>query len=773
MFVYSHFEELAAGEARLKYLKKCIEKSDSKKNYSDSLKLRYMYIEESMFNGDNFKALIMFPEYMAMFNEHPDAHSEHSFMIAFKWILEDMLDFYQVSSENIEDYFEKFKEYCIKFGYSLRTYYMKKIKYYSIADVNKARELIELFRNSERDSLSDCRACEMSEDIKTELEFGSEEKAIKMLSHMIQKNISCTEVPETTYGACVEHFTKIGRLDEAEHYAEIVMPMIKDNINFLMEISNIMLLKSFTNLNDAYNIFCKYLDSFISCKNPKMRFYFANSASKFFKAINQIEEYNETGIQMKLPRTFELYDEENIYDVSSFISYFEEIAINIALKLDSRNKNSYYMDIITYEYPSEPMKELSLPLHGTVPRECFAIGIPFPDEESLPDIDKIGEIFESIDDFEIFNKIKDDENHSILILGVDKLLDSPFSININFSNEFDIDDFIPCYGIKGDIADSINQKYNNLVVISMILNKIEENYDITQMLKFANALNIHNSPILVDLINLRMLDIDWVKLNIKHNCPILDKYIYSIHKCCSALSEDISDFYTSGMLPLGIRDFIIINVEEQNSYFTYKILSQIEEKIGGCSELHDEGIPVTFGVLYDNKSEVHFSWIPFSKAYPEQFDEEYQFAVPVLYMSADDAEKGNYYLVNEIPEEIHKKIIFRQSVRKSRMESALAIEYFEYAAEALENYPGSKMELLCSVDVKYNDDEYEEVFAQLKSYDDTTITAEITDGLENIPDYQNGKIITVGRENIVTWVFIKNNEEHYLPDDTYLLLNGK
>ena len=89
MFDYSYFETLSEGDEKLRYLKKCIVTADHEKNISEALELRYRYIEESIFNGDCFNALIMFPEYMTLFENNTDKHSYLSFMKAFKWFIEE------------------------------------------------------------------------------------------------------------------------------------------------------------------------------------------------------------------------------------------------------------------------------------------------------------------------------------------------------------------------------------------------------------------------------------------------------------------------------------------------------------------------------------------------------------------------------------------------------------------------------------------------------------------------------------------------------------
>ena len=178
MFDYSYFETLSEGDEKLRYLKKCIVTADHEKNISEALELRYRYIEESIFNGDCFNALIMFPEYMTLFENNTDKHSYLSFMKAFKWFIEEIPGFYQITAGKADEYFEKYREYLNVFGYSMRTYHMLKVKYCMVHDQKNIKNHLELYRKCEKDDLSDCQACETDMEIQAELIIGSEEKAV-------------------------------------------------------------------------------------------------------------------------------------------------------------------------------------------------------------------------------------------------------------------------------------------------------------------------------------------------------------------------------------------------------------------------------------------------------------------------------------------------------------------------------------------------------------------------------------------------------------------
>lgn len=770
MFDYSYFTALSEGEERLKYLKKCIDEADKEKDYESALDLRYEYIKESVFNEDNFKSLIMFPEYMALFDAHPDVHDYRSFMTAFKWVIEDITYFYQISVEKAEEYFEEFRKRCLKYGLSLRTYYMKKAFFYSKVSPDKASELIKPFRESERDELSDCFACEASFDIHLELEFGSEEKAIAMLRDMIRRNISCAKVPEDTYGECVEHFTRTGNLKEAEHYAELLMPMIKTNNNFLMEISQIMLLKAFTNPNAAYSIFCRYTELFCKTKNPAMRFWFAHASARFFEGIEAPEQPT---IKMKLPRTFELYSESGEYDIAEMKAYFRGIAKDIAEKFDKRSGNSYYSDILNYEYPAEPVRKLDMPEHGTAPKTPATIAVPYKSADTLPSLETIIDTFKALPDTEFYGVSADEESNVVSVSVYNKKTESEFLCKLFIRDAEDFDSFRPMHVIPDDKLSCFAENFTVMIVMASIHNKGCEDDEFNMLLKLADSINTDNSPAIIELSNGFLLSSAWVKIQAEGSLPALEKYMYGIHGYPSEIQEQRYDIITSGLQKFGSRELLVVGLEEDDIDFACNVISQIAEFVCGVSDLRDEGDVTEFGVIYNNESEVLFSWISAEKAYPGlNIENSENMAVPVLYLSSADAENGSGMLLNEVPEEIQEKLEFRNSNRHFRTEAALARKNFKYALSAFRD-GGDELIVGFYADIPQGfDEEYGdtgEIYISVENDGGKEISGIIVTGIDDIPELRTGRKISADPERIMFWR-LELGGDYYFADHAYLLV---
>ena len=120
-----YFDGMDHGEARLKGIKAALDDALQQQDHDAILMLYYEYIAEDVLHGSSYKATIIFPEYVAYFEAHPEKHEDynHDVMWSYKWILDSISEFYQISLEKVEDLYRQYKDFCKRFNYNLRTYY--------------------------------------------------------------------------------------------------------------------------------------------------------------------------------------------------------------------------------------------------------------------------------------------------------------------------------------------------------------------------------------------------------------------------------------------------------------------------------------------------------------------------------------------------------------------------------------------------------------------------------------------------------------------------
>lgn len=765
MFDRNVYDQLKHGEERYKYLKKLIAEEDAAHNYSEAFDLRYKYIGESVMHDDLFKGIIMFPEFMAYYDAHSDVCEQHSLMWAFKWILEDVVDFYQVSCEKIEEYFEEFRRRCEEYGISLRTYYMKKMNFYAYMDIEKTRQCQKHFRRLERDRLSDCAACELNNDICMELRYGSEKRAMEMLADMLHRGVSCAEVPEVTFGECVKHFTQTGNIAEAEFYAEMMMPMIKgEESTFLKEISNVLLLKALTSPNEAYDIFKRSINVFLESKNPDMRFHFSHAAAVFFNAIINNEHKK---IVMKLSPSFPLYNAENEYEPEKMRDYFANIAKDIADKFDERNGSDYYNNLLNYEYPTEPTGELYLPAHSIVPVEPAAIAVLYKGTESITEIQPIIDSFSALPDTKIEGASFDKENGVLSIVTENSRIDEEIKFALFFREANDIADLLRAHYIPDEKFEDI-ESYKIMIVITCKFIKNQEMYCYDLLLAAANAINTDAAPVFADLENGKLLSADWAGLQAKDFMPVPEKYLYKIDIFRSGENEELFDLFTTGLSQFGSRNLAVLGIREIDIDFAANVIAQICKSIISVRQMSDEGVTAQFGVIYNNESNIQFSWKPVKKVYHEYAEAPFsEYAVPFLHRIGDEEGMN----INDFPEEDREKLEFKESNIHHANNEKCSRARFGYALDAFRKNGG---EMLVGLELpmpeefmeKFDDDDTAYVYVSL---DDSGETGVIEHGYDEIEQYAPGKTVSVDPQTVFYWRLFMNND-YYFADDSYLLI---
>jgi len=761
MFDESYYISLSVGKERINYLKKCIDEADKAKDYRLSLELRYLHIKESTFNEDNLDSLIVFPEYMALYDKHPDLHDRYTFMYAFKWIIESIMNFPQVSIEMAESYFEEFKRRCEMYGYTLKVYYMKQINFFEKIDPERVMKLLELFRAEESDDISDGKADDISLEICTELDYGSEERALKLLNEMRRTGLRSGEVPQITYGKCVEYFTKKGNIKEAEYYADLLIPMTRGtDTYYMMEMSNVMILKTFTAPNTALSIFNRYVEYFISGKNVKFRFYFANAAYRLFRSLS---ENGYDVVPIKLPRTFALYSESGEYNTEELSRYFKEQGRELAGKFDKRNRNTMYSDMLDFEYPKVPVERLDLPEHPTVKRRPVTLVIPFLSAETLPTASDIIKAVESLSDTVVKGSRFDeaDEVFSVRVYNEEKDLESEFYFENRLMGEQNINiwEAGSFHHFSDGELSGAEDKYKAYLTINTLYNKNAESYEFNCMLKLADMLNSDKSPAIFDMSSFKMLSAEWVGVQAKTDIPPYEFYMYTVF-VDPAKDKEKCNITTCGLSNFGYREILIPNVPQRNAGAAYELASTIARAVCSYQPLPDKGEKAFMNAFYFDKSPVYYSWIRPDETDNDFSDKSEHYIIPVIHFSYESAG----IIANKICDEDCSKITFRAPKRFYDIDSALCCERFETALKAFSSGKFDNFYVGFDIPDPTDDEENIAVYVQVENPKD--LTSVIFKGAD-VDGLREGDMIKINPETVYCWRLEKNGKD-YFADNVYL-----
>lgn len=341
-------EDLAPGLPKMAGLKKAIELADQEKEVYWGLLFRELYIREAFFRDDSIKAFLIFPEYIALYDAHPEVWEEdytaYDMLWVYKWIVGTLDQFYQISYDQAMEYMADFKRRCLENGFSLRTYYAMLATFWEDIDVEKAKEMWKEFSKYQRDDLSDCKACELNNAVIFELFYGDFEKGMQMAEPILSGQLKCGDIPCATYASILEGCVTHGDWEEVEKFAGLLEKELRKKPSHIWDAGKLLEYLAYRDINKGLRIFKKYIQVALTMKTPKDIYVFFLGAYVLFLSIKM--QRKKATIKMILPREFPLFQENGVYEIDTLIEYWKERATTVAQKLDTRNGNSKYMNEI-------------------------------------------------------------------------------------------------------------------------------------------------------------------------------------------------------------------------------------------------------------------------------------------------------------------------------------------------------------------------------------------------------------------------------------------
>ena len=341
----AEFENYDRGEARLNAIRKAIGEADLAKDLEWQFWFRYDYVEESIFCGDRYFALICFPELLRLWKENEklqeDPRIAHSFLIAFKWIVEAAPEFPQISKAEIDSYFREFKKELRRQGKSLSGYYMKRCLFYMHVDKDIAAMCFYRFLEEPLDDSSDGRSLFYDQQAEYYLYVGEEEKALHAARDIISGKLRSSCLPQATFHDFIAFYVKRRRFAEAEEYAKKIEHRVNGDPYYHDIIGTLLTLYAETDPEHAVALFNRNYPDYQASKNPWLRVLFAIGASHLFDRLKADPDM-QTGIQAP-----------GCSDPAKLGEEIRQAAEELARKFDERNGTDDYTQMLLHPYGKE------------------------------------------------------------------------------------------------------------------------------------------------------------------------------------------------------------------------------------------------------------------------------------------------------------------------------------------------------------------------------------------------------------------------------------
>ncbi|MDR2466674.1 MAG: hypothetical protein LBD35_04700 [Prevotellaceae bacterium] len=334
-------DKLASAADRIAALKQAISLADANRDIHWGFDLRLELIFEEKKTSRCKEGLHAFTWILDAFDNHPGEFNEDDFLWEYKWMLGSVRRNSDVSPSLVDSIAEDFKDRLLRNGYSLRPYYSFRVhSAFFLNRLDEAAEMIEARNKEIRDRMSNCRACELDDDVELEMRRGNFDKAIAAGSEMLTKAVTCKHMPFSAYCTCMKYFALAGLHDKALEYflkaenefAEMILSDETDTA-CAVEISEMIGFLAGHDREKAWALFEQYAHWNIDSED----FY------DFLFSMNVLPLLNDDN-----PRTLSVnaalpwYEAEGSYVPRILYDYYYSIAKTLAEKFDQRHDCDYF-----------------------------------------------------------------------------------------------------------------------------------------------------------------------------------------------------------------------------------------------------------------------------------------------------------------------------------------------------------------------------------------------------------------------------------------------
>lgn len=330
--------ELEEGPSRVSLLEAAVNEADSLADVERGYETRMELIHSATFSGYHEKALVAFAWCLSQADEDPQRFDEESLLWQYKWVLDSIPAFPQVTREQIARMQQDFERRLLRLGYSPRPAYY--LRWSNAMRMGRWEELsgdVEQWRSAPRDDLADCLACECNKCVELCVRRGQDEAALHEAAPILDGRQSCAEIPHVTLAILLRPLLRLKRLDQAARLHRQGYRLIATNREFAGRIAeHLLFLVRARKLEKAARLFERHLPWALETANLDNRFLFYSAAELFLESAEAGKRWPNA--------CRHLPDELAGLDSAGLADWFRSQAADLAAQFDRRNGNAYYAE---------------------------------------------------------------------------------------------------------------------------------------------------------------------------------------------------------------------------------------------------------------------------------------------------------------------------------------------------------------------------------------------------------------------------------------------
>ncbi|MFL5340926.1 MAG: hypothetical protein ACJ8F7_12335, partial [Gemmataceae bacterium] len=333
-------QDLGHGAAQAALTEQAVELADEHHDEGAGFFARQEHVNATMFAGQPDKMLVAFSWLLAQIDRHPDRYDLQRVLWQYKWVVDTLPDFPQITRAQIEEMFADMERRYEAHGASLQVVYLKRRAVaMAMGDHDAAVEADDAMQRFRRDDLSDCKACEMDSACDYYYFLGADEVGVEKASPLLRGRYTCSEVPQLTLASILLPLLRLGRGEQAMPHHVLGYRMISKNpVEFIPSIaSHIEFLALTGNLARALKLVERHLG--LALATPCLAWQFdVFLAVKLL--LEELRAAKRGTLKVRLPDTFPMQQDE--YDTAELLGWFDSRLADAAKRFDARNGNDFF-----------------------------------------------------------------------------------------------------------------------------------------------------------------------------------------------------------------------------------------------------------------------------------------------------------------------------------------------------------------------------------------------------------------------------------------------
>ena len=341
-------------DAQVAMFEEAVRIADSIQDNRASIKGRLALIEAATFGGYPEKALVAFSWCLPMFDAEPDLFCVFDFLWMSFWILGTVDHNPANSLETIHHLFNDVEKRFIFHNYSIRGIIKIRAHVATAAGLDdKALDFIAQWKSASRDGLGECVACGLETELLVNANAGRLKDAVQVAEPLLLGDIKCDVIPTLTYGCVLEPLLRLKRYEEAKLYNRKGQRLVNGKRGEICTTAEHLRYRThIREFPQAIRMLESNLQFSLETTSWSDKFDFYLSTMLLLESL--IRRGTRKHRKLRLPRNFELWNDESKYDLAKLHDWFHNNTLDIAAKFDKRNRTTRYADRI------ESVRELVL-----------------------------------------------------------------------------------------------------------------------------------------------------------------------------------------------------------------------------------------------------------------------------------------------------------------------------------------------------------------------------------------------------------------------------